>query len=1098
MDDIDEYARRLAERTRARSKNFHHKTAEPPPAKRSLTADDLNCGSDGATGKKASPPKRQCLGDEKENVAAHSPGLSTSRRSTESVSALGPKNSHDLEGVAAPRRAVIAEGSGVPRGLAALRRRRDVSPDSGCKESQQALRQAALAADDGFTRTPRGLAALRRRQQVSPEPDAVPSSMCVSKPSSPAKVESKPKQLPGSREAGAGSSLRTSERKNNWDPKEAQGFTKSPSASKLSYSFKSADCHEVPASPARIPTREEMHEGPSTIPAPPPLPPPMPSPKASGSVAAKVDNAKKTVAEKVAVSNAVTIHRQPLGDSCQGGVPQRQRAELHGRDPSELSLQQRRALFEAAVVAEEEEQPCAAPEKLTVAQRKALFEQQMKLSKAAAERSYPVVKQGKPLKKPVGNEAKSSVAQIYCEKVTVENQEQNFGVAERRARLEGMAQNKELTPEYHSFKNVTLRSAVNHEVCHGQSSLHSSNTIKGFTQTHVSIIDAPVTDFAGSPHSSTSEEFEGKSSLGNDSASEDDSDPVTSGGSPTAVQASIFTSAPEDEENMDESGLGRSWEQTSGEAEGAIGKRFNESSDLATYDQQYAHMKALEEEIAREKAVLTEDRIECTEERSHREADTKSVSSDTEHIEGALKKEVLRNRLYPELPPMEWNDVPVAVPPPKPRRAAASPEDGQPLVHTQSVYRRKVCTPLRQLEQSATPGHTQFTPAAQTSNQMDIQLQIKALYKEAEAQEVVIAQASRALEVCRLTTEFLGSAEQVEGERLLLLATERRQACLAEVERLKTRGGCGDDEVVPERASLTLSQLQLPLKREFLAAQLEGILGEDVHYFLCLISHGAQVLASQMLSTADNAGTNALCFSNHMTLRDLRADFAVKVHVYALQTKKETLPHHRKYRIGGKDGKHKLTPKGSSKGSVSKSALSPATVCAPSGSALRTPSFGLVGSLQLTVANCRRSKFNLEKVPPHSPLEGTLLMQLTLRPEHHHELRGFLSMFEEVGGFGAWHRRWCVLAENRLSYWRYPEDESSKEPVGRLELTQCTSPEARLASRDICARPHTLILHINGKDYLLSADTKEERQNWCSNLTTVLKSLRTWAGMVPN
>ncbi|KAK8768475.1 hypothetical protein V5799_015059, partial [Amblyomma americanum] len=45
MDDIDEYARRLAERTRARSKNFHHKTAEPPPAKRSLTADDLNCGS---------------------------------------------------------------------------------------------------------------------------------------------------------------------------------------------------------------------------------------------------------------------------------------------------------------------------------------------------------------------------------------------------------------------------------------------------------------------------------------------------------------------------------------------------------------------------------------------------------------------------------------------------------------------------------------------------------------------------------------------------------------------------------------------------------------------------------------------------------------------------------------------------------------------------------------------------------------------------------------------------------------------------------------------------------------------------------------------
>lgn len=1080
---------------------MHHKTAEPPPGKRSLTADDLNCPSDGATEKEASPPKRQCLGDEKENVAAHSPGLATSRRSKESVSALGPKNSDDQEWVAAPRRAFIAEDSGAPRGLAALRRKRDVSPDSGCKESQQALRQAALAVDDGFTRAPRGLAALRRRREVSPEPDASASSMCVSKPSSPVKVD-KPEQSAGSQEAGVCSSLRISERKNNWDPKviaslEAQGFTKSPSASKLSYAFKSADCREIPASSASFPEKEKAREVPSTIPAPPPLPPPLPSTKGSGLVVAKGDNMKRTAAQQVTVSNATAIHQQPLEDPCQGGVPQRQQAEVLGRDPSELSLQQRRALFEAAAVAEEEEQSCAAPEKLTVAQRKALFEQQMKLSKAAAERSYPVVKQNKPFKKPVGNEAKSSVVQSSCEKITLEDQGQQLGVAERRAILEAMAQKKDLTPEYHSFKTVTLQSAVNHGVCHGQSPVHGSNTTKGFTQTHISIIDAPVIDYAGSPHSDTSEESEGKSSPCNDSASEDDCDLPISGRSPKVVQQLIFTSTPGDED-VDEAGLGGSMEQTLGEAEGDIGQGFNEPSCVATYDKQYAQMKALEKEIAREKTVLSEDRIECKEARSHREADTKGVCPDTESVAGVLKKEVSKNRLYPELPPMEWSDIPVAVPPPKPRRAPPSPEDNQLLVHTQSVYRRKVCTPLRRVEQSAKPGHMQSIPTAQASSQMDIQLQIKALCKEAEAQEVVIAQASRALEVCRLTTEFLGSAEQVEGERLLLLATERRQACLAEVERLKTRGGCGDDEVVPERASLTLSQLQLPLKREFLAAQLEGILGEDVHYFLCLISHGAQVLASQMLSTADNAGTNALCFSNHMTLRDLRADFAVKVHIYALQTKKETLPHHRKYRIGGKDGKHKLTPKGSSKGSVSKSTLSPATVCAPPGSAMRSPSFGLVGSLQLTVGNCRRSKFNLEKVPSHSPLEGTLLVQLTLRPEHHHELRGFLSMFEEVGGFGAWHRRWCVLAENHLCYWRYPEDESSKEPVGRLELAQCTSPEARLASRDICARPHTLILHINGKDYLLSADTKEERQNWCTNLTTVLKSLRTWAGMVPN
>lgn len=35
-------------------------------------------------------------------------------------------------------------------------------------------------------------------------------------------------------------------------------------------------------------------------------------------------------------------------------------------------------------------------------------------------------------------------------------------------------------------------------------------------------------------------------------------------------------------------------------------------------------------------------------------------------------------------------------------------------------------------------------------------------------------------------------------------------------------------------------------------------------------------------------------------------------------------------------------------------------------------------------------------------------------------------MFEDVGGFGAWHRRWCVLSNNRVSYWKYPDDEKVK------------------------------------------------------------------------
>lgn len=75
-----------------------------------------------------------------------------------------------------------------------------------------------------------------------------------------------------------------------------------------------------------------------------------------------------------------------------------------------------------------------------------------------------------------------------------------------------------------------------------------------------------------------------------------------------------------------------------------------------------------------------------------------------------------------------------------------------------------------------------------------------------------------------------------------------------------------------------------------------------------------------------------------------------------------------------------------------------------------------------------------KKVPNNSALEGKLQMhvacELCVSVEH----RGFLTMFEDVSGFGAWHRRWCLLKGAILSYWKYPDDERKKTPIGSLEL----------------------------------------------------------------
>ena len=59
-------------------------------------------------------------------------------------------------------------------------------------------------------------------------------------------------------------------------------------------------------------------------------------------------------------------------------------------------------------------------------------------------------------------------------------------------------------------------------------------------------------------------------------------------------------------------------------------------------------------------------------------------------------------------------------------------------------------------------------------------------------------------------------------------------------------------------------------------------LADTVHYFLCLIRHGAQVIVTQMISTDERSKDGILSFTNHIQLRNLPADFSVVFEVYAL------------------------------------------------------------------------------------------------------------------------------------------------------------------------------------------------------------------------
>lgn len=107
--------------------------------------------------------------------------------------------------------------------------------------------------------------------------------------------------------------------------------------------------------------------------------------------------------------------------------------------------------------------------------------------------------------------------------------------------------------------------------------------------------------------------------------------------------------------------------------------------------------------------------------------------------------------------------------------------------------------------------------------------------------------------------------------------------------------------------------------------------------------------------------------------------------------------------------------------------LSKSSMASPAKSnTIRSSSFGLVGCAKITTESLRRREWILENVPVASPIVGTLLLKIQCHSEAVMEQRGFLTVFEDVAGFGAWHRRWCRLTNYQLMFWRYPDDEKRK------------------------------------------------------------------------
>lgn len=97
-----------------------------------------------------------------------------------------------------------------------------------------------------------------------------------------------------------------------------------------------------------------------------------------------------------------------------------------------------------------------------------------------------------------------------------------------------------------------------------------------------------------------------------------------------------------------------------------------------------------------------------------------------------------------------------------------------PLTHTVSFYRKTqnqaTKTPVKQVIRNQVL--IEETEENISEENELVQKKIQELTEEVGKQQMVISQASQALNLCNSTPEFSGSTEQVEAEKLLLLASK--------------------------------------------------------------------------------------------------------------------------------------------------------------------------------------------------------------------------------------------------------------------------------------------------------------------------------------
>ncbi|KAL7076329.1 hypothetical protein ACQ4LE_004234 [Meloidogyne hapla] len=381
------------------------------------------------------------------------------------------------------------------------------------------------------------------------------------------------------------------------------------------------------------------------------------------------------------------------------------------------------------------------------------------------------------------------------------------------------------------------------------------------------------------------------------------------------------------------------------------------------------------------------------------------------------------------------------------------------------------------------------------------EVQVKRLHDMIVVQQDQICQASRALAFCRQNDQFRGGREEVDAQRALLIATERRRALLLERDRVMT--GRLQTNTNEPKGTLTFSSISIKLSREYVNNCAHGGASSiNRYYFIILIKCGEQIFHTSLASSEQGIKSGFIEFTHYIPIEGLSPDFVCDLEIYSLKASQE------------KDGSDRSAR--SKKGTWRRMVIStPLNAYSntfnnySSGNSHRPigvmdPGFQRVGHLSLTRQLIGRQKFLLNDTV--YPLDGSCLLSMDCHSDMNSSKLGsfssFLSLYQIVSGFGAWNRFWCVLDNGQLNFWRYPEDEATKNPTVTIELVWCITSVTALPP-SAASFPNSMQVDVvppqktegdkkEGVRMLFAADTPNERDYWLENINRAIRNVNIW------